>query len=138
LYTEGDPVNKSDPSGLATTVEYGLLAAAITFPVAVATINYEQKTHATASLLAATGEEIWDVWLRIDVALTGAIFASKADLKQVRDAGRSVGREDGCRAPEPDDFELVHEILKDLKGPNGNVTWEDLLDAWREVLCGGR
>jgi RHS repeat-associated protein len=138
VYAEGDPVNKSDASGLAATLENGLLAAAIIFPLAVATVNYEQKTHASANLLAATGEAIWDLWLKTNIALTGAIFASKADLKQVRDAGRSVGREDGCRAPEPDDFELVHEILKDLKGPNGNVTWEDLLDAWREVLCGGR
>ena len=29
----------------------------------------------------------------------------------------------------------VHEIIKDQKGPNGKVSWEDLLQAWREVLC---
>jgi hypothetical protein len=65
---------------------------------------------------------------------TSIVFV-KADIKQVRQAGSQVSREKGCRPPGPGDFEIVHEIIKDQKGPNGKVPYEKLLEAWREVLC---
>ena len=60
---------------------------------------------------------------------------SKADIKQNRQAAQQVSKEKGCRDPEPADFDTVHEVLKDLKGPNGKATYDELLDAWRSVLC---
>jgi hypothetical protein len=63
------------------------------------------------------------------------ISFAKSDVKQNRQAANQVSKEPGCRAPQPEDFETVHEMIKDLKGPNGLVTWEQLLNAWREVLC---
>ena len=36
---------------------------------------------------------------------------------------------------EADDYETVHEIIKNLKRPDGKVSYDDLLDAWRSVLC---
>jgi RHS repeat-associated protein len=63
------------------------------------------------------------------------IYATKADIKQVQDAARTVSREPGCRPPTPDDYEKVHEIIKGQKGPDGKVPYSVLLDAWRQVLC---
>ena len=63
------------------------------------------------------------------------IYATKADIKQVRDAARTVSHEPNCRPPTPDDYAKVHDIIKDQKGPDGKVPFEVLLDAWRQVLC---
>jgi len=68
-------------------------------------------------------------------AIGQVIQASKADIRQNRAASRQVAREQGCRPPTDDDYEHVHEIIKDQKGPDGKVSYEVLLNAWRQVLC---
>jgi hypothetical protein len=59
----------------------------------------------------------------------------KTDIKQVRDAARQVSMEPGCRPPNPEDFNKVHAIIEHQKGPGGKVSYDVLLEAWREVLC---
>ena len=59
----------------------------------------------------------------------------KADIKQVRDAAKQVAREPGCRSPDPDDYNKLHDLLEDMKGQDGKVSWDALMEAWREVLC---
>lgn len=31
----------------------------------------------------------------------------------------------------------VHGEIEARKGPDGKVTYEELLEIWREILCGG-
>jgi hypothetical protein len=57
------------------------------------------------------------------------------DVQQFAAAGQQVGREKGCRPPENKDFRRVHDAIQKLKNTGETVTYEDLLEAWREVLC---
>jgi RHS repeat-associated protein len=84
---------------------------------------------------AGVGATLWATW-KVATWATGIYFARKADVRQFAAAGKQVGREPGCRPPTNADFEVVHEIIKDLKDATGKVSYEDLLDAWRQVLCG--
>ncbi len=104
---------------------------------------------AAAAVLGDVGEGLGDVacpWCAIGLLAApwvaqGVVWgyqnwlAYKEDIQQNLDAARIVSREPGCRAPEPDDFNTVHEIIQEQKGPDGLVSWETLLEAWREVLC---
>jgi len=133
LYANGDPVNLADPTGRAGeavvkpytpgALEYGLLIGLISL-------------QAAKSLPQLSGG-INDLWYSNTLNLIGYMFATKRDVKQARDAGKQVGRERGCRSPEPDDFETAHDMMESEKGPNGMVTYEQLLEIWREILCGG-
>jgi RHS repeat-associated protein len=67
-------------------------------------------------------------------ALTN-VYASQRGNEQVKQSGAQVAREPGCRAPTPGDFEILHEAIRELKGRNGKVTYEQLLEEWREILC---
>jgi hypothetical protein len=71
--------------------------------------------------------------------VVGAYFAAQASVKQVGQAGNQVGREPWCRPPRGDDFDKVYKIIKAGKlGPaDHSQTYEEILEAWREVLCGG-
>jgi hypothetical protein len=79
---------------------------------------------------------IYVVWPELKELLE-AIQRSKTDITQNRQAAQQVSKEPGCRKPTPQDFETVHEILKAQKSKGETVTYDDLLDAWREVLCPG-
>lgn len=131
-YTHTDPANQIDPSGEIILVEHPLLAQLVVGTAAVVTAGfYGSQAHAGENLF--TG--IWSLMLK--VAITVEYFAIKADLRRFRSAGSRVGREDGCRSPEPDDFDAAHDYLKSIKlGANDpNVTMEDILEAWRAILC---
>ncbi|MEW5980490.1 MAG: RHS repeat-associated core domain-containing protein, partial [Acidobacteriota bacterium] len=70
-------------------------------------------------------------------AISQIIQKQKADIAQFDAAGKQVSREPGCRAPEPGDGRRVHDILRRQKLRGDKVTYEELLDAWRQVLCSG-
>jgi hypothetical protein len=52
--------------------------------------------------------------------------AAKSDLKQFRAACRAAGLSTG-------QAEILHDILPDLKGPNGLTSWGDLYQAACDV-----
>ena len=62
LYAAADPVARIDPSGREELVDQALLIGAITLPVVVAAVNYEQKTHAFGNLLVASASSIGGIW----------------------------------------------------------------------------
>jgi len=125
LYANGDPVNLADPTGRAGgavvkpytpgALEYGLLIGLISL----------QAAKSVPQLTAG----INDLWDSNTLNLIGYMFASKADIKQNRDAANQVGREEGCRSPTPDDFDTAHEMMEAEKGPNGLVPYDVLLET---------
>jgi RHS repeat-associated protein len=131
-FAESDPINRSDPSGYSSLVSYSLLARVILGTSVIVTAGfYEAETHAGENLFMG----VWNNLLRGSVILT--YFAKKADLEKFRSFGKRVGRENGYRPPRPDDFERVHDCLKSIKlgAHDPNVTNEDILEAWRAILC---
>jgi RHS repeat-associated protein len=64
LYTAANPVNRIDPSGHMTLVEKTLLIGAVTLSTAAVAVNYEQRNHAAANLMAFAGANITLIWQR--------------------------------------------------------------------------
>jgi hypothetical protein len=86
--------------------------------------------------ITVTGVVLTGVTLATVYVIDQIIQRHKADIAQVRAAARQVSREENCRRDlRPGDFDRVHEIIKDQKGPDGKVPYDALLAAWREVLC---
>ncbi|MGJ5817560.1 RHS repeat-associated core domain-containing protein [Paludibaculum fermentans] len=50
IFADQDPVNKTDPTGLSTTISWAKIVAATVIPLGMA--FYEQKTHALGNLIA--------------------------------------------------------------------------------------
>ncbi len=135
-YGYSDPVNEVDPSGQSGILGGTLLDRLILTAVVAGSAGYwEYQTHAGTNVVMGMGGGLWNLLLNVDITL----FAAKRDIKKFHALGRQVGREPGCRNPTPEDLEKVHDYLTSIKiGANDpNVTNEDILEAWRAILCSG-
>ena len=54
------------------------------------------------------------------------LMAKKADIKQVNDAARQTGLTPGQR-------EILHEHLRDYKGPDGKVSFGQLVELAEQI-----
>ena len=117
-------------------VEKGLLVAfALTASASIGTWWYERQTGAGERLVAAgLTAQTWSLMVKLPLIL---FMALKEDLRRFRALGQQVGRERGCRPPEPDDLDRVHDYLTSIKlgAHDPNVTNSDIREAWRAILC---
>ncbi len=129
------PVNfRMTPSEIAFLVADCQARVVITESVLAQVAAGVRGLDTTLATVIVAGGAVYGVW-EIGKWLGGIYFARKADVRQNGAAAQQVGREDGCRPPNINDFRRVHDALQKLKSRGETMTYEDLLEAWREVLC---
>ncbi|MBX9602273.1 MAG: hypothetical protein K2X35_14795, partial [Bryobacteraceae bacterium] len=129
--------------GIPADTWYALMNAAGFQPAAVGAgagaVIIGAETIGWTVVFSTTGPVI--IAAGVTVATAYVIYSAwtylKEDIKQNRDAARQVSKEPGCRSPTPRDYERAEQEMRRHKSKGETLSYEELLEIWRDILCRG-